>query len=180
MFAAEVFARSPSRASSSGMRWSSVSPSGKFARIRPAREMSAVSISTPEPFMKARTMGRRAWVARAGASSILVQVIVAEDMVFRWGRGGRLAFEAERLVAMGPPAALEREGFVTFRGHSSPAEAAGPDPLRGGPNVLPGEVAGEVPGEVAGVSSSAAGTPGEASPVGPAGDLVEARGPVGA
>ena len=49
MLAADVFATSPSHASSSGTRWCSVNRSGKAAMIRPASEMSRVSNSTPVP-----------------------------------------------------------------------------------------------------------------------------------
>ena len=87
MFAAGVFASSPRRESSSGMRWSSDSRSGNAARILPEREMSASSISTPASFVNARTTGRSAWVARAGASSMRVQVIFGRDMSVRRGKG---------------------------------------------------------------------------------------------
>ena len=50
--------------------------------MRPAREMSRVSTSTPVPRANARTIGSRAAVASAGASSIFVQMMVAADMDF--------------------------------------------------------------------------------------------------
>jgi len=40
--------------------------------MRAAREMSRVSMVTPACLAKARMMGRREWVASAGASSVLV------------------------------------------------------------------------------------------------------------
>src|SRR4030067_1530851 len=53
----------------------SVRFSGKFAMILPAREMSLVSTATPVPFVKTWTIGRKEYVARAGASSVFVQMI---------------------------------------------------------------------------------------------------------
>ena len=44
--------------------------------ILPVREMSLVSTSIPEPFVNCLTMGSRQYVASAGASSILVQMIL--------------------------------------------------------------------------------------------------------
>ena len=48
--------------------------------ILPAREISLVSTSTPEPLVYAWMMGRSAKVANAGASSIWVHVIFAAVM----------------------------------------------------------------------------------------------------
>src|SRR6185437_6590856 len=73
-FASGVFARSPRRVKWSGIRCSGGRRSGKAATIRPASEMSAVSISRPQAFEYARRMGSREYDARAGASSVLVQV----------------------------------------------------------------------------------------------------------
>ena len=70
MLASGRRARAPSSASASPTRWSSVSWSGKSARMRPAREMSRVSTSTPALPAKARITGSREWVASAGASSV--------------------------------------------------------------------------------------------------------------
>ena len=80
MLASGVRASAPSAARWSGTRWSPRKRSGNAARMRPASEMSRVSTSTPVPLANARTMGSRAWVARAGASSIFVQMMVAVDM----------------------------------------------------------------------------------------------------
>ena len=80
MFATGVRASAPSQVSSSGICWSSLSRSGNVAMIRPAREMSCVSNSTPVPLAYARTMGSSEQVASAGASSTFVQMILADDM----------------------------------------------------------------------------------------------------
>ena len=70
MLASGVVASSPSSASASGTRWSSVSRSGNCARMRPASEMSRDSTSTPAFPANALTMGRNECVASAGASSV--------------------------------------------------------------------------------------------------------------
>ncbi len=72
MFAASVFASSPSSASASGTCCSGGSRSANWARIRPASEISRVSTSTPAAPAKASTIGSSEWVARAGASSVFV------------------------------------------------------------------------------------------------------------
>ncbi len=54
------------------MRCSSVIRSGNWAMIRPAREMSRVSTSTPALAAYAATIGRKENVASAGASSVRV------------------------------------------------------------------------------------------------------------
>ena len=51
MLASGRFVSSPSSARWSGRFCAAVSFSGKLARIRPAREMSRVSNSMPEPFV---------------------------------------------------------------------------------------------------------------------------------
>ena len=66
MLASGVLASSPRRVNSSGIFWSCVRRSGKAATIRPASEMSAVSISTPVPLKYARRMGSSAYDASAG------------------------------------------------------------------------------------------------------------------
>ena len=81
MLASGVWARSPNWVRKSGMRCCSVRLSGKFARMRPASEMSRVSTATPVPLVKAWMMGSREYVARAGASSISVQMIVCGVMI---------------------------------------------------------------------------------------------------
>jgi hypothetical protein len=65
MFASGVLASAPSSARASG----SIS---KAPRMRPASEMSRVSISTPAAEAKASTIGSSEYVARAGASSVWV------------------------------------------------------------------------------------------------------------
>ncbi len=72
MFASGVVASWPSSASASPIRCSSVRCSGKAARIRPPREMSRVSTSTPADEAKACTTGRKEYVASMGASSVRV------------------------------------------------------------------------------------------------------------
>ena len=72
MFASGVLASSPSSASASGTRCSSVSGSGNWARIRPASEMSWSLTSTPACPANASTIGRSECVANAGASSVYV------------------------------------------------------------------------------------------------------------
>ena len=58
MFASGVLASSPSSASASSMRCSGVRRSGKLAMMRPAREMSRVSTSTPAVEAYASMTGR--------------------------------------------------------------------------------------------------------------------------
>jgi len=72
MLASGVVASSPSSARSSATRCSSVRRSGNWARIRPAREMSRSSMSTPATEAKAPTIGSSDSVASAGASSVWV------------------------------------------------------------------------------------------------------------
>ena len=52
--------------------WSSVKHSGKFDRTLPAKEISFVSISTPDGAVKAFTIGKKEYVANIGASSVMV------------------------------------------------------------------------------------------------------------
>ena len=54
-----------------------VKKSEKLARIRPAREISLVTISMLDDFVKAFTIGKNERVANAGASSVLVYMILA-------------------------------------------------------------------------------------------------------
>ena len=72
MFASGLFAISPSSASASPSRCSSVSRSGNIARMRAASEMSRVSIVTSAAPAKDSTIGRNEAVASAGASSVWV------------------------------------------------------------------------------------------------------------
>ena len=72
MLASGAFARSPSSASASAWRCSSVSRSGNWARIRPASEMSRVSTPTPALAAYASMIGRNEYVASSGASSVSV------------------------------------------------------------------------------------------------------------
>ena len=62
----------PSAVSVSGTRCSGVRWSGKLPRMRPATEMSLVSTRMPAGLAKVRITGRKAAVARAGASSVSV------------------------------------------------------------------------------------------------------------
>jgi hypothetical protein len=57
MLASGRLASSPSSVSQSGTRWAAVRPSGKLARILPAREMSAVSMAMPLPPVNFRMIG---------------------------------------------------------------------------------------------------------------------------
>jgi hypothetical protein len=72
MFASGVVASSPSSPRASPTRWSPVRWSGNSARIRPPREMSRVSTSTPAEDANACTTGRNEYVASIGASSVSV------------------------------------------------------------------------------------------------------------
>mmetsp|Transcript_8915 Transcript_8915/g.40504 ORF Transcript_8915/g.40504 Transcript_8915/m.40504 type:complete len:308 (+) Transcript_8915:3015-3938(+) len=81
MFARLVLARSPSLARTSTRLWAGVRRSGKAARMRAAREISAVSTLTPLGLRKRRTTGRKACVARAGASSVSVHQILADFLM---------------------------------------------------------------------------------------------------
>ena len=80
MFASGWVASSPSSARASGTTWSAFRFSGKCDRILPAKEMSFNSYSIPELAVKARTIGRSEWVARAGASSVWVYAIFEVDI----------------------------------------------------------------------------------------------------
>ena len=72
MLASGCLASSPSSASASSIRCSSVSRSGNCAMIRPASEMSRVSTATPALAAYAATIGRKEYVASSGASSVWV------------------------------------------------------------------------------------------------------------
>ncbi len=72
MLAWGCLASSPSSASASSIRCSSVSRSGNCAMIRPASEMSRVSNRTPALAAYADTIGRKEYVASSGASSVWV------------------------------------------------------------------------------------------------------------
>lgn len=60
----------------SAVRCEGVRNSGKPERIRPDTEMSARSTVMPWVSVKRLMMGRRAYVARAGASSVMVHIIL--------------------------------------------------------------------------------------------------------
>ena len=62
----------PSSASELGTRCASLSTSGNSPRMRAATEMSLVSMRMPAGAVKVRTIGRKAWVASSGASSVRV------------------------------------------------------------------------------------------------------------
>ena len=81
MLARLVLASSPSLARTSTLLWAGVRRSGKAARIRAAREISAVSTLTPLGPRKRLTTGRKACVARAGASSVRVHQIFADFLM---------------------------------------------------------------------------------------------------
>ena len=72
MFASGLVASSPSSASASSIRCSSVSRSGNCAMIRPASEMSRVSTPTPAFAAYASMIGLNEYVASSGASSVSV------------------------------------------------------------------------------------------------------------
>ena len=77
--AAGVLASAPSSANASPVRCRGPRSSGKLAKIRPASEMSLISISIPACAVKARITGSQAWVASAGASSVYVYVILGTE-----------------------------------------------------------------------------------------------------
>ena len=72
MLASGFVASSPSSASASSTRCSSVRRSGNCAMMRPASEMSRVSTSTPAVAAYASMIGRKEYVASSGASSVWV------------------------------------------------------------------------------------------------------------
>src|SRR5690606_8708849 len=80
MFASGVFASSPNSAKSSFTLCSSERNSGKTASILAANEISRLSSCMFAGEVKAFTMGKKEWVAKAGASSVLVYIIL-EDFV---------------------------------------------------------------------------------------------------
>ena len=51
----------------------------KIAKILLAREMSFTSMATQAVLVNASTMGKNDWVAKAGASSVLVYIILGID-----------------------------------------------------------------------------------------------------
>ncbi len=77
ILASGVLASFPKSAKSSEILWPSFKNSGNVAIIRPAREMSLVSISIFAVLVNALTIGKKDWVANAGASSVLVYNIFA-------------------------------------------------------------------------------------------------------
>ena len=78
MFARGVLASSPNFPSASTRRCAGVSVSGKAARTREAREISALSTTTPLGPRNRLITGRKACVASAGASSVRVYQILAD------------------------------------------------------------------------------------------------------
>ncbi len=62
----------PSSARLSGTFWASLRYSGNSPRMRAATEMSLAVTAMPAGAVKARTTGRKAWVASRGASSVRV------------------------------------------------------------------------------------------------------------
>jgi len=82
IFASGCFAKSPKIANASSTFWSSDKYSEKLASILDAKEMSFISISMLEVFVKAFTIGRKERVAKAGASSVFVYTILAILLIF--------------------------------------------------------------------------------------------------
>ena len=70
MFASGRSVSAPSSESASPICCSGFRYSEKLAMIRPAREMSRVSIVTPALAAYAEMMGKNEYVARRGASSV--------------------------------------------------------------------------------------------------------------
>ena len=79
--AAGVLQSSPNLLNSSSTRCVLSRLSGKFARTRPASEMSRSSQFTPALSVKALTIGSKEWVANMGASSVYVYTIDAVGTV---------------------------------------------------------------------------------------------------
>ncbi len=77
MLASGFLAKSPKNARSSSCFCVSVKNSGNAAIILPAKEMSRVSKAIPAGFTKDCTMGKKDLVAKAGASSVMVYMILA-------------------------------------------------------------------------------------------------------
>jgi hypothetical protein len=69
--------------------WLSSKNSGKVAKILAAKEISLVSISIPEDFTKAFTIGNKERVAKAGASSVFVYMILEIGVVFLYFNGAK-------------------------------------------------------------------------------------------
>ena len=76
MLASGLLANSPSSDSASVTRWSWVKFSGKFASILDASDMSLVSMAILEGEVNDFTIGKKEWVAKNGASSVLVYIIL--------------------------------------------------------------------------------------------------------
>ena len=72
MFVAGSWVSSPRWARLSGTFWSSLRRSENSARMRAATEMSLVSMSIPAGSVNVRMIGRKAYVASSGASSVNV------------------------------------------------------------------------------------------------------------
>ena len=77
MLASGLLANWPSSDSASVTRWSWVKYSGKFASILDASDMSLVSMAILEGVVNDFTIGKKEWVAKNGASSVLVYIILA-------------------------------------------------------------------------------------------------------
>ena len=72
ILASGVLAISPNSAKSSLILRLGITLSGNWDTILPARDMSLVSTDTPAESVKALTIGRNEYVAKAGASSVKV------------------------------------------------------------------------------------------------------------
>ena len=80
ILASERRVNRPNSAKSSLNRCSGTRSSGNTERIRPANEMSRVSTTTPAASVKALTIGSKEKVARRGASSVWVYMILGTSL----------------------------------------------------------------------------------------------------
>mmetsp|Transcript_19219 Transcript_19219/g.30623 ORF Transcript_19219/g.30623 Transcript_19219/m.30623 type:complete len:331 (+) Transcript_19219:1895-2887(+) len=88
-FAAAVLHNSPSAARLSGTLCSGLSLSGKSASTRAATEMSLFSTAMPYGSVKRLMIGRKAYVASIGASSVSVYTILCPLLIERIPAGKR-------------------------------------------------------------------------------------------
>ena len=86
MFASGLLANCPSSARESVSRCSWVRYSGKFASILEASDISFVSTAILDPAVNDFTIGKKECVAKNGASSVLVYIILAVLLIrfFFW------------------------------------------------------------------------------------------------
>ena len=76
IFASGDFAKFPSSVKASFTFWLSLRKSEKCAKILPDKEMSRVSTLTLAAAENAFTIGKNEYVAKAGASSVFVYIIL--------------------------------------------------------------------------------------------------------